>query len=73
MSTKPRQKHLQNVWIKQDGKYDTKKKSKPWKKRDQPEEAGIFDNVNMSDLMEGFHNRGTAKRFAKHTFRQRME
>ena len=72
MSSKPRQKHLNKVHIKQDGKYDFKP-DKPWNKREVEKERSIFDNITMGDLMEGFNNRGNQKRFARHTFRQRME
>ena len=57
-------------WISVEPKY---KEDKPWKKRVVEKERGIFDNVNMSDLREGFNNRTNAKRFSQHVFRQRME
>ena len=69
MTKKPRKKYLSKVHIKQDGKYDFKK-DKPWKPEKEP---SIWDNLDMSDLMEGFNNRGNQKRFARHTYRQRME
>ena len=56
---------------KQDGKYDFKK-SKPWNEKEYTEERGIFDNVSLSDVMHGLQNRGNAKRFARHKFRQHI-
>ena len=49
------------------------KPDKPWKKRTVEKERGIFDNVNMKDLQEGFTNKTHAKRFSNHSHRQRME
>ena len=69
MTKKPRKNYLSKVHIKLDGKYDFKK-DKPWK----PEkETSIWDNIDMGDLMEVFNNRGNQNRFARHTYRQRME
>ena len=73
MSKKPRQKHLGNAYIRIEPKYAEKKKSKPWQKRAVEKERGTFDNVDMSDLMTGFSNKGLAKKFAKHKHRQYME
>ena len=69
MSKKPRNKYLQKIHVKQDGKYDFKK-DKPWKPEKEP---SIWDNIDLSDLQHGFRNETHAKRFSKHQYRQRME
>ena len=66
MSKKPRQNHLGNAYVKIEAKYKEPKKDKPWKAR------GTFDNIDMSDLMEGFSNRGLAKKFSRHKHREYM-
>ena len=67
-------KSIGKAWVSIDPSYaePIKKKSKPWNKR-VVEERGVFDNVSMSDLREGFHNKTNAKRFSNHSYRQRME
>ena len=67
MSKKPRQKHLGNAYVRVEQKYQEPKKDKPWKK-----ERGQFDNIDMRDLMTGFSNKGLAKKFAKHKYREYM-
>ena len=70
MSKKPRQKHLGNAYVRVEQKYKEPKevkKDKPWKK-----ERGTFDNIDMSDLMAGFSNKGLAKKFSKHKYREYM-
>ena len=69
---KPRKKYLGKAYIRFDEDI-VKKKSKPWDKRTVEKERGQFDNVTMSDLNEGFANKGLAKKFAKHKYRQYME
>ena len=72
MSTKPRKKYLGKAYIRFDEDI-VKKKSKPWDKRTVEKERGTFDNVNMSDIMEGMTNRTNSKRFARHKYRQHIE